>query len=67
MKNEQERAEKYYKLRDAGFTSTEANLLKDRSWLKVKNYCEMNRNYLDWRNEIIRKEGRKGAKKIQQD
>lgn len=59
MKKEQERSNKYYALRKAGFTSVEANLLKDRTIKKVEYYCEINLNYLKWRNEIIKQEGRK--------
>lgn len=60
MKNEETRAEKYFALRDAGFTSREANLLKDRSWKKVKNYIKINTDFLNWRNDIIKKDGRNG-------
>ena len=41
MKNEKTRAEKYYRLKDVGFNSREANKLKDHSDERVRYYIHL--------------------------
>ena len=56
-----ERGEKYKALREVGFTSREANLLKDRTWDKVNKYIAFQKEYILRRNAILTEDG-KGKK-----
>lgn len=58
MKNEQDRTQKYQILRQAGYTSKEANLLKDHSWAKVAKYVEVQQKYLAERNAMLTENSR---------
>lgn len=57
-KTEATRIEKYHILRQVGYTSKEANLLKDHSWEKVAEYVSMQKEYFEKRNAILTKNSR---------
>jgi len=57
-KNNQERVKKYQALREVGFTSREANLLKERTWDKINTYIAFQQDYLNKRNALLTKDGR---------
>ena len=53
-----ERGEKYKALREVGFTSREANLLKDRTWDKVNKYIAFQKEYIAKRNALLTQDGK---------
>lgn len=61
MKNNKERSIKYHLLREAGFTSREAQRLQDYSWEKVNYFIEMNSKHKHWLEKEINKRGRKNG------
>ena len=63
MKNPKDRKTKYHLLREAGFTSFEAQRLQDYSWEKVNYFVEMNSKYKHWLQNEMNKRGRKHGNK----
>jgi hypothetical protein len=62
MKDENQRKVKYDLLRESGFTSVEANRLKDYSWDKVNYFVDMNMKYRTWLNEELNRKGKQRGK-----
>lgn len=58
MKAVNDRSQKYKILRQVGYTSKEANLLKDHSWAKVADYVSMQKEYMERRNALLTKNGK---------
>lgn len=65
MKNAKDRQTKYHLLREAGFTSREAQRLQDYSWEKVNYFVEMNSKYKHWLQSEINSKGRKNGNQSQ--
>lgn len=63
MRDEESRKVKYSLLKEAGFTSREANKLKDYSWDKVNYFIEANYNYKSWLNHEIKVRSKNYVKK----
>ena len=62
MENEK-RKDNYRRLREAGFTSKDANMLKNRSEYKIDYLCESMRNFTAWKEKAIEKSSGKGKMK----
>lgn len=53
------RKERYEALRAVGFTSYEANKLKDRTWEKVNEYIAYRKAYNEYMDKLIERTGQK--------
>lgn len=50
---------RYQLLREAGFTSYEANRLKDYSLEKIEYFIDMNKKYKEWLKHEVNAKGKK--------
>ena len=61
--DKEKRKENYRRLRKAGFTSKDANMLKNRSASKVDYLVQQMHNFTAWKEQAIARSSGKGKMK----